>query len=58
MTYGAKAVIPIEVGFPTLRTDQFSIEENNCLLSACLDLVEERREVAAMKMTHYQQRLK
>jgi len=53
MTYGAKAVIPIEAGFPTLRIDQFSIEENNCLLSTYLDLVEERREVAAMKMTHY-----
>ena len=28
------------------------------MLSANLDLVEERREVAAVKMTHYQQRLK
>ena len=27
MTYGAKVVIPLESGFPTLRTDQFSVKE-------------------------------
>ena len=54
MTYGAEAVIPLESRFPTLRTNQFSVEENNHLLSTNLDLVEERREVAAVKMTHYQ----
>ena len=58
MTYGTEAVIPIKLGFPTLRTDQFSVKENNCLFSAILDLDEERREVATMKMAHYQQRLK
>ena len=58
MTYGTEAVIPIKLGFPTLRTDQFSVKENNCLFSASLDLDEERREVATMKMAHYQQRLK
>ena len=58
MTYKAEAVIPIELGFPTLRTDQFSIEENNHLLSTNLDLVEERRKVAAVKMAYYQQRFR
>ena len=58
MTYGADVVIPIESWFPTLRTDQFRIEGNNRLLSDSLDLVEERREVVAVKMAHYQQRLK
>ena len=58
MTYGAKAAIPIESGFLTLRIDQFSVEENNCLLSDNLDVVVERREVTAMKMAHSQQRLK
>ena len=53
MTYGAKAVIPLESGFPTLQIDQFSAEENNHLLSTSLELVEERREVAAVKMAHY-----
>ena len=27
MTYGAKVVIPLESGLPTLRTDQFSVKE-------------------------------
>ena len=58
MTYGAKEVIPLESGFLTLRTDQFSVMENNRLLSTSLELVEERREVAIVKMAHYQQRLK
>ena len=53
MTYRAEAVIPIKSRFPTLRTDQFSVEENNHLLSTNLELVEERREVAAVKMAHY-----
>ena len=43
MTYRAEVVILIEPGFPTLRTDQFSVEENNCLLSTNLELVEKRR---------------
>ena len=54
MTYGEEEVIPLESRFPNLRIDQFSVEENNCLLSDNLDVVEERREVAVVKMTHYQ----
>ena len=58
MTNGVEAVIPLESRFLTLRTDQFSVEENNHLLLDSLDVAEEMREVAAVKMTHYQQRLK
>ena len=60
MTYAAELVIPIESGFPNLKTDQFSVEENNRPLLTSLELVEERREVAVVKMemAHYQQRLK
>ena len=58
MNYRAKAVIPIESGFLTLRTDQFSVEENNHMLSTSLELVRERREVPEVKMAYYQQRLK
>ena len=53
MNYGSEAVIPLEIGFPTLRTSQFSVEENNHLLSTNLDLVDERREAAMVKMSHY-----
>ena len=58
MTYGSEAVIPLETGFLTLRTSQFSIEENDGLRSASLDLVDERREMAMVQMTHYQQKLR
>ena len=54
MTYEAEAVIPLESGYPTLRTNQFSVEENNRLLLNSLDMAEEWREVAAVKMAHYQ----
>ncbi|XP_075650056.1 uncharacterized protein LOC142620585 [Castanea sativa] len=58
MTYGKKAVNPLKLGFPTIRTNQFSIDKNNYLLLDSLDVVEEMREVAIVKMAHYQQRFK
>ena len=56
MTYGFEAVIPLKTRFPTLKTDQFSTKENNRLLLTSLELVDERREVAMVKMIHYQQK--
>ena len=53
MTYGFEVIIPLEVGFPTLKTDQFHVDENGCLLAASLELIDERREVAMVKMAHY-----
>jgi len=58
MTYGSEAVIPLKTGFPTLKTNQFNVEENNRLLSVSLELVDERREVVMVKMAHYQQQLR
>ena len=46
MMYGAKAVIPLENGFPTMRTRTFTSNGNDELLKKSLDLVEERRENA------------
>ena len=46
MTYGAEAVIPLETGFPTLRTSSFTSSNNDELLEKSLDLVEEQRESA------------
>ena len=46
MTYGAEAVIPLEVNFPTQRTTAFCPSANNGLLEKSLDLIEERRESA------------
>ena len=46
ISYGAEAVISIETGFPTLRTQSFNPNYNNKLLERSLDLIEERRESA------------
>ena len=45
MTYRAEAVIPLENGFPILRTTTFTSDGNDKLLKKSLDLVEERREM-------------
>ena len=50
MTYGAKAVIPLETGFPTLRTNAFTSNDNDRLLEKSLDLIEERRENAMVQL--------
>ena len=46
LTYRAEAVIPLETGFPTLRTSSFTLSSNDGLLEKSLDLIEERRENA------------
>ena len=41
MTYGAEAVIPLENGFPMMRTSTFTLDGNDELLKKNLDLIEE-----------------
>lgn len=58
MTYGAKAVLPIENSFPTLKSNTFTPNNNDELLGRSLDLAEEKREKAMIHMTCYHQNLK
>ena len=58
MAYGAEAVIPLETGFPTLRTSTFTSDGNDGLLEKSLDLIEERRENAMVQLAYYQHKLK
>ena len=58
MTYRAKAVIPLEANFPTLRISSFTPNSNDDLLGESLDLVEERRERAMIHLAYYHQKLK
>ena len=53
MTYGVEAVIPLETGFPTLRTSLFALNSNDSLLEKSLDLVEERRENVMIQLAYY-----
>ena len=38
LTYGVEAVIPLEVGLPTLRSEVFDQEDNELMLAKDLDL--------------------
>ena len=58
MTYGAEAMIPLETGFPSLRTSSFTPSSNDGLLEKSLDLIEERRKNAMVQLVYYQHKLK
>ncbi|GJT04183.1 reverse transcriptase domain-containing protein [Tanacetum coccineum] len=49
LTYGTEAVIPAEIGMPTLRTAEVDVVRNDEALEVNLDLLEERREQAAIR---------
>ncbi|GJZ13832.1 reverse transcriptase domain-containing protein [Tanacetum coccineum] len=49
LTYGTEAVIPAEIGMPTYRTAAVNIVRNDDEIRLNLDLVEERREQAAIR---------
>ena len=53
MSYEAEAVIPIKMGFSTLRTQSFNSSNNDELLERSLDLIEERRESAMIQLAYY-----
>ncbi|GJR85833.1 hypothetical protein Tco_0209844 [Tanacetum coccineum] len=49
LTYETEAVIPAEISMPTLRTAKVDLVQNNEALEINLDLLEERREEAAIR---------
>ncbi|GKE38632.1 hypothetical protein Tco_1462037 [Tanacetum coccineum] len=49
LTYGTEAVIPAEIGMPTLRTAKVDMVQNNEALGINLYLLEEIREQAAIR---------
>ncbi|GKA21571.1 reverse transcriptase domain-containing protein [Tanacetum coccineum] len=49
LTYGTEAVIPAEIGMPTLRTAEIDLIKNDEALEINLDLIEEKREQAAIQ---------
>ena len=52
-----EAVIPPEVGLPTLRSELCDQGLNDVNLARELDLAEERREAVAIRLAAYQQQL-
>ncbi|GJW14418.1 reverse transcriptase domain-containing protein [Tanacetum coccineum] len=49
LTYGTEALIPVEIGMPTLRTAEVDMIKNDEVLEINLDLLEEKREQAAIQ---------
>ncbi|GKB98162.1 reverse transcriptase domain-containing protein [Tanacetum coccineum] len=49
LTYGTEAVIPVEIGMPSLRCAEVNQAENDGGLLLNLDILEERREKAAVR---------
>ncbi|GJS70030.1 reverse transcriptase domain-containing protein [Tanacetum coccineum] len=49
LTYKTEAVIPTEIGMPTIRTAKVDVVRNDEALEVNLDLLKERREQAAIR---------
>ncbi|GKB58649.1 hypothetical protein Tco_0914835 [Tanacetum coccineum] len=49
LTYGTEAVIPVEIGMPSLRCAEVNQTQNDEALMLNLDMLEEKRERAAIR---------
>ncbi|GJX01527.1 hypothetical protein Tco_0185440 [Tanacetum coccineum] len=58
LAYGTEAVIPAEIGIPTKRTIHGSDEENEEALRMNLNLLEERKEITAIREARRKQQVK
>jgi hypothetical protein len=57
MTYGSKAVVPVEIGLTTFRTSTYDDHQNEEQLRLNLDLIDEVRETAEARMKRYQEKM-
>ncbi|GJZ50076.1 reverse transcriptase domain-containing protein [Tanacetum coccineum] len=57
LTYETKAVIPAEIGMPTLRMAEVDLVQNDKALEINLDLLEERREQASIREAKKQSKI-
>ncbi|KAJ8636587.1 hypothetical protein MRB53_010854 [Persea americana] len=57
LAYGMEAVIPLEVGLPTLTLELCDQRRNDSNVARELDFAEERRKTAAISLAAYQQQL-
>ncbi|XP_071900985.1 uncharacterized protein [Coffea arabica] len=53
LAYGVEAVIPAEIGMPSARVQHFVAQGNNEEMRLDLDLLEHKREEAAIRMAKY-----
>ncbi|CAL2239171.1 unnamed protein product [Prunus armeniaca] len=57
MAFGSEAVVPVEIGEPSYRTETFAPKANEEALALSLDLLEERRAQANLRNEAYKQRV-
>ena len=57
LTYGAEVVIPAKVNMCSARIDEFDPVQNEMMMVERLDLLEEYREAAVIRLAEYQQKL-
>ncbi|GFZ08917.1 hypothetical protein Acr_20g0007250 [Actinidia rufa] len=57
LTFRFEAVIPLEVGLPTIQTEAYNVSHNEEVLARDLDLANKRRENMLIRMTDYQKQL-
>ncbi|XP_028121539.1 uncharacterized protein LOC114318779 [Camellia sinensis] len=55
LTYGMKAIIPLEVGLFTIRSEIFEPAKNDEVIAQALDLTEKRKEAVLIRLAAYQQ---
>ena len=53
LTYRVEVVIPLEVGLPTLRSEEYDQENNELMLAKDLDLAQKRRDLAMIRLASY-----
>ena len=53
LAYEVEAMIPMEVGIPSLRHETYNLEENHALMCYELDLLEEKHDLAALRTASY-----
>ena len=58
LAYRVEAMIPVEVGIPFLQREIYNQEENQILQCYELDLLEEKRDLAALIITSYKRQSK
>lgn len=57
MTYRAEVVVPVEISLLSCRITSFAQGQNKEHMIKSLDALEERRNMVAMRLADYQQRL-
>ncbi|GJV21675.1 reverse transcriptase domain-containing protein [Tanacetum coccineum] len=57
LTYGSEVVIPAKIGMPTHRTMMIKEDENEVELRLNIDLLQERREAAAIREAKYKTKM-